>query len=61
MTELRRVLAGGCERLKAAKAHDPCGCHFPELPRLWVEHQGFASRDLSEFDIVYLFVDGIAD
>jgi hypothetical protein len=34
MPKLRRVLAGDCERLKAAKAHDPCGCHFPELPRL---------------------------
>ena len=34
MTELRRVLAGNCERFKAAKHHDPCGCHFPELPRL---------------------------
>jgi hypothetical protein len=32
--ELRRVLAGDCERLKAAKEHDPCGCAFPELPRL---------------------------
>jgi hypothetical protein len=35
MTELRRLLAGDCERFKAAKAHDPCGCHFPELPRLF--------------------------
>jgi hypothetical protein len=35
MTELRRLLAGDCERLKAAKYHDPCGCHFPELPRLF--------------------------
>jgi hypothetical protein len=35
MTELRRVLAGDCERFKAAKVHDPCGCHFPELPGLF--------------------------
>jgi hypothetical protein len=35
MTELRRLLAGDCERFKAAKAHDPCGCHFPELPGLF--------------------------
>ncbi len=35
MTELLRVLAGDCERMKAGKAHDPCGCHFPELPRLF--------------------------
>jgi hypothetical protein len=35
MTELRRLLAGDCERFKAAKSHDPCGCHFPELPRLF--------------------------
>jgi hypothetical protein len=26
---------GDCERFKAAKAHDPCGCHFPELPGLF--------------------------
>jgi hypothetical protein len=32
MTEL---LAGDCERLKAAKFHDPCGCRFPELPRVF--------------------------
>jgi hypothetical protein len=35
MTELRQVLAGSCERLKAGKLHDPCGCHFPELPALF--------------------------
>jgi putative transposase len=29
--------------------------------RLWAEYQTFASRDLAEHDIVYLFVDGIAE
>ncbi len=29
--------------------------------RLWAEYEGFASRDLSEFNVVYLFVDGIAE
>jgi transposase-like protein len=29
--------------------------------RLWAEYGGFASRDLSEFDVIYLFVDGIAE
>lgn len=29
--------------------------------RLWAEYEGFASRDLSEFEAVYLFVDGIAE
>jgi putative transposase len=29
--------------------------------RLWAEYEAFASRDLSEFDLVYLFVDGIAE
>ncbi|MCA1951452.1 MAG: IS256 family transposase [Hyphomicrobiales bacterium] len=29
--------------------------------RLWAEYEGFAGRDLSEFDVVYLFVDGIAE
>ncbi len=26
--------------------------------RLWADYQEFASRDLSEYDIAYLFVDG---
>jgi len=29
--------------------------------RLWAEYEGFASRELSEFEVVYLFVDGIAE
>ncbi|MFN0192976.1 MAG: IS256 family transposase [Aestuariivirga sp.] len=29
--------------------------------RLWAEYEAFAGRDLSEFEIVYLFVDGIAE
>jgi transposase-like protein len=29
--------------------------------RLWQEYQAFAGRDLSEFAVVYLFVDGIAE
>jgi len=29
--------------------------------RLWAEYEAFAGRDLSEFDVVYLFVDGIAE
>ncbi len=29
--------------------------------RLWADYQDFAMRDLSEHDIVYLFVDGIAE
>jgi hypothetical protein len=33
MAELRRVLAGDSERLKAERSHDPFGCHFPKLPR----------------------------
>ena len=28
--------------------------------RLWTEHEGFSRRDLSEHEIVYRFVDGIA-
>jgi hypothetical protein len=35
MPQLRCILSGDCERLAAAKFHDPCGCHFPELPRLF--------------------------
>ena len=26
--------------------------------RLWADYQEFATRDLSEYDIVYLFIDG---
>ena len=29
--------------------------------RLWAEYEAFASRDLSEFPVTYLFVDGIAE
>ncbi|MFO1207060.1 MAG: transposase [Burkholderiales bacterium] len=29
--------------------------------RLWSEYQAFAQRDLSELDIVYLFLDGVAE
>lgn len=29
--------------------------------RLWADYQEFASRDLNEYEIVYLFVDGIAE
>jgi transposase-like protein len=29
--------------------------------RLWKEYEEFATRDLSEFELVYLFVDGIAE
>jgi transposase-like protein len=29
--------------------------------RLWADYQDFARRDLGEYDIVYLFIDGIAE
>jgi putative transposase len=29
--------------------------------QLWADYQDFATRDLSEYEIVYLFVDGIAE
>jgi transposase-like protein len=29
--------------------------------RLWAEYEGFAGRDLAEFEVMYLFVDGIAE
>jgi transposase-like protein len=29
--------------------------------RLWEEYEAFASRDLSEYEPVYLFVDGVAE
>jgi putative transposase len=29
--------------------------------RLWEDYQAFAKRDLSKYEIVYLFVDGIAE
>ena len=29
--------------------------------RLWEDYQNFATRDLSEYEIAYLFVDGIAE
>ena len=29
--------------------------------RLWDDYQAFAKRDLSDFNIVYLFIDGVAE
>jgi hypothetical protein len=29
--------------------------------RLWDEYQAFAQRDLGDLDIVYLFLDGVAE
>ena len=29
--------------------------------RLWENYQAFARRDLSEYEIAYLFLDGIAE
>ncbi len=29
--------------------------------QLWAEYEAFATRDLSEFEIVYLFLDGVAE
>ena len=29
--------------------------------RLWAQYEAFASRDLSEFEVIYLFVDGLAE
>ena len=29
--------------------------------RLWADYQDFATRDLSEYNLVYLFIDGIAE
>lgn len=29
--------------------------------RLWGDYQAFAARDLAEFEVIYLFVDGIAE
>jgi len=35
------------------------GCQVTE--RLWSEYEAFTSRDLSEYEIAYLFADGIAE
>jgi putative transposase len=29
--------------------------------RPWADYEGFATRDLAEFEVVYLFVDGIGE
>jgi len=29
--------------------------------RLWAQYEAFASRALSEFEVIYLFVDGITE
>ncbi len=33
----------------------------PVAERLWDDYQAFSSRGLSELNIVYLFVDGVAE
>ncbi|MGH8727965.1 MAG: IS256 family transposase [Burkholderiales bacterium] len=45
--------AGGCVLTRSA-ASAVC-------ERLWGEYQAFAQRDLGELDIVYLFLDGVAE
>ena len=35
------------------------GGSFRNGQRKWADHQDFAGRDLGEYDIAYLFVDGI--
>ena len=32
---LRRLLAGDCPRLQAARTNEPSDCHFPDLSRLF--------------------------
>jgi transposase-like protein len=29
--------------------------------KLWAEYEAFCARDLSEFEVLYLFVDGVAE
>jgi hypothetical protein len=31
------------------------------VERLWAHYGGFASRDLSEFALIYVFVEGLAE
>src|SRR5215210_9435541 len=45
--------SGRCALTKTA------ACELSE--RLWADYQAFAGRDLSEFKVLYLFVDGIAE
>ncbi len=35
MTELRRILAGDCRRLREANMRDMCDASFPDLPKLF--------------------------
>jgi hypothetical protein len=37
------------------------GSRVAAWDRLWEDYQAFAQRDLSEYEITYLFVDGIAE
>jgi hypothetical protein len=59
------------ERLAEIESEDEGDDHpLPDLPnaedselgeRLWADYQEFAGRDLGEYKIAYLFVDGIAE
>jgi hypothetical protein len=52
----RGTNGGACDR-----KHTPCDNSSQLGERLWEDYQAFAQRDLGEYEITYLFVDGIAE
>jgi putative transposase len=59
-SRIREVVRGRTEELEARSLLSRTAVS-EVTARLWAEYEAFASRDLSEFEVIYLFVDGIAE
>ncbi len=56
MRDIEAAFTDDCGRCALSRSAASAVCE-----RLWDEYQAFARRDLSELDIVYLFLDGVAE
>lgn len=56
MRDIEAAFTDGAGRCVLTKSAASAVCE-----RLWGEYQAFAQRDLGDLDIVYLFVDGVAE
>jgi transposase-like protein len=56
MRDIEAAFTDGSGRCALSRSAASAVCE-----RLWAEYKAFAQRDLSELDIVYLFLDGVAE
>jgi hypothetical protein len=56
----RGLPAGGKRRHPRGDENTGLGADKPEAQRLWQEYEAFAARDLSQFVVAHLFIDGVA-